>query len=360
MDIRGYFTARGLILSAKLASGKTLEITRVAAGSGHTDKPSAATALPQMQQELAVNTPTSSGSTAVIPATLVAAQARSSYSLTELGVYAKDPDEGEILYKVYQLSEAMDITAGSRTVLRFYLEETLSQDLGITVVCSPAGLLTEEAFSQVKEITLARTAPYRYVYLEASQVQAFLDALPRFLTESIFIYLSGTLEAPLMVRGFHGNGTLVLIKDPNAETCSIQQILTVSQCSVHVFLSGLTFQKAADATDACLQVSHSYDVYLTNCTFTGSGTGKGIFAEKGSMVYMDGCAFSGFSTVLQVERASLMSITADAANFHNNSCGAYVWRGGIVLLCGGTPTLLGGNYNTKAGGMIVATDGTLL
>ena len=92
MDMQGYFTAKGLALTAKLLSGATLEVTRVVAGSGYTDKPAAATALPQVQQELAVNTPTYNGSTAVIPATLVAAQARTSYTLTELGVYAKAPD----------------------------------------------------------------------------------------------------------------------------------------------------------------------------------------------------------------------------------------------------------------------------
>lgn len=358
MDMQGYYTTKGLALSAKLLAGAKLTISRVVAGSGQTRTTAAALSSPC--QTLAVNSPSHHENTAVIPATLVAANASEDYTLTELGVYAQDPDKGEILYKVYQLSEAMDITAGSRTVLRFYLEETLSQDLGITVVCSPAGLVTEEAFSQVKEMALAKTAPYRYVYLESSQVQAFLDALPRFLTENIFIYMSGTLEEPLMVRGFHGNGEIMLAKDSNAESCIIQKILTISQCAVHILLSGLTFQKEADATDACVQVSHSHDVYLTGCTFTGSSTGIGVLAEKGSMVYMDGCAFSGFSTVLQVQRSSLTSITADAANFHDNNCGAYVWRGGIVLLCGSTPSLLGSNFNSKAGGMIVATDGTLL
>ena len=75
MDIQGYFTAKGLALSAKLLSGATLHVTRVAAGSGNTAKPASAAVLPQIRQTLAVNTPSHRGNTAVIPATLVAALA---------------------------------------------------------------------------------------------------------------------------------------------------------------------------------------------------------------------------------------------------------------------------------------------
>lgn len=360
MDMQGYFTAKGLALSAKLLSGATLEVTRVTAGSGHTDKPTTATTLPQIQQELAVNTPTYNGSTAVIPATLVAAQARTSYTLTELGVYAKDPDEGEILYKIYQLSDGVDIAAGSRAVLRFYLEETVSQDLNMTAVCSPAGLITEESFLPVRDLVLAKETPTRKCYLDVSQLQAFLDSLPRLLTEYIYIYLSGTLDEPLSLIGFHGSGGIMLIKDTSAETCVFQRQITVGYCSVFIMMQNLTLQKTDDTDDAAVRIIHGRDVYLSGCTLSGNGVGNGVQVEMASTVYLEGSSLSGFAWVAQVLYSSLLSINGNADGFQNNTHGAYVWHGGIVLLGGGTPELLGGNYHSKSGGLIVNTDGTLL
>lgn len=360
MEIQGFFTAKGLALSAKLLSGETLEVTRVTAGSGHTDKPTTATTLPQIQQDLAVNTPTYNGSTAVIPATLVAAQARTSYTLTELGVYAKDPDEGEILYKVYQLSDEVDITAGSREVLRFYLEETVSQDLNMTAVCSPAGLITEESFLPVRDLVLAKQTPTRKCYLDVSQLQAFLDSLPRLLTEYIYIYLSGTLDEPLRLIGFHGSGGIMLIKDTSAETCVFQRQITVGYCSVFIMMQNLTLQKTDDTDDAAVRIIHGRDVYLSGCTLSGNGVGNGVQVEMASTVYLEGSALSDFASAVQVTYSSLLSVNGESGGFHDNTCGVHVWHGGIVLLGGGAPKLLGGSYNSKVGGMIVNADGTLL
>lgn len=141
MEIHGFFTEKGLALSAKLLTGVGLTITRVEAGGGQT----AATSLnlAQARQVLAAGVPTRKGNSVVLPVTLAAALAGEDYSLTELGVYAQDPDEGEILYKVYRLKGPVTITAGSPAVLRFYLQETVSEGLEVTVACSPAGLITQ-------------------------------------------------------------------------------------------------------------------------------------------------------------------------------------------------------------------------
>ena len=201
MDMQGYFTTKGLALSAKLAAGSVLTISRVVAGSGKTQ--TTAAALPGPCQTLAVNSPTQSGNTATIPATLAAASASGSYTLTELGVYANDPDEGEILYKISKLSNPVIITAGSQTVLRFYLEETVSEDLNVAVSCSPAGLITEEKFSHVRDKVMATnrmTAVTRT--LATGELQAFLDSLPRLLTGNVTVNVSGTLTEALSLHNF--------------------------------------------------------------------------------------------------------------------------------------------------------------
>lgn len=359
MDIQGYFTAKGLALSAKLLSGETLKVTRVAAGSGHTDKPAAATALPQTQQELAVNTPTHSGSTAVIPATLVAAQARTSYTLTELGVYAKDPDEGEILYKIYQLSDAVDIVAGSRTVLRFYLEETVSQDLNVTVVCSPAGLVTEEDFLPVRERAMAVEAAAKTYTMDIGNVQAFLDGLPRLLTEDIALYVSGTLTDKLTISGFSGCGAL-RIQATEAGSCTLSG-LQLKNCAVPVRLMFLTFTDQADSTGNCVGVENSPFVRLESCVLSGNGADTALQAGENSVVSVDSCSVSGFNTaVLACRGASICVNCANAGDFSGNLYGAYVWYGGTVLLGGASPELLGGTSHRHAGGIIAKVDGTLI
>ena len=44
----------------------------------------------------------------------------------------------------------------------------------------------------------------------------------------------------------------------------------------------------------------------------------------------------------------------------DNRYGAYVWHGGIVLLGGATPALLGAGSHCHAGGIIAKVDGTLI
>ena len=141
MNIQGTYTNKGLALTAKTAAGACLRVTRVVGGSGHTPDIPKAAALPEIRQTLTVGEARCAGDTAVLPVTLAAAGLGAAYTLTELGVYAEDPDEGEILYCVYRLDEPVTIQAGSDTVLRFYLRQTVSEDGGAAVLSSPTARL---------------------------------------------------------------------------------------------------------------------------------------------------------------------------------------------------------------------------
>lgn len=155
MNIQGKYTNKGLALTAKTAAGACLRVTRVVGGSGHTTDVPNAVQLPEIRQTLAVGEARCTGNTAVLPVTLAAMALEDSYTLTELGIYAEDPDEGEILYCVYRLDEPTTIQAGSDTVLRFYLRQTVSADGGAAVLCSPAGLITESDCGPVRRKVLA-------------------------------------------------------------------------------------------------------------------------------------------------------------------------------------------------------------
>lgn len=358
--MQGYFTTKGLALSAKLLTGDTLSISRVVAGSGQTQTTAAALSGPC--QTLAVNAPTHSGDTATIPATLAAASASGSYTLTELGVYANDPDEGEILYKIYKLSKPVSITAGSSMVLRFYLEETVSQDLDVEVTCSPAGLITEEVFSPVEQMVQSKKASGRRVYLDAADLQAYLDGLPRMMTEYLTITLTGTTDSPIKLTGFYGSGAIVLEAE-NLGDCIIRNQVVAERCSIHLWLRKLQLEAPADlAEEPALALFRQCGyVRALDCQLTGNDVCRGIRGEGGSHVFVETCTASHFKNMLVANYSSVVTVKCAASeDFHDNDLGIYVWNGGIVLLAGYSSETLGGTYNMKSGGLIAKAAGTVL
>lgn len=223
MNMQGYFTNQGLELAAKLSTGTALTITGVVAGSGITPADASGLALPC--QTLAVGTPAHSGNTATLPVTLAAAQAGGGYTLRELGVYAQDQEKGEILYKVYRLDTPVEITAGSRMVLRFYLEETVSGDMGVSVACSPAGLLTEADLAAAFRKKMTEESVSLHVAKTGSDetgngsetnpfltIQRAIDSLPKYLGgEAEITVHAGVYDEDVTLYGFSGSGPLKVV-----------------------------------------------------------------------------------------------------------------------------------------------------
>jgi len=365
MELQGYFTNKGLALAAKLASGATLKITRVTAGAGKTGNPAAAAALPLPKQQLAVNPPLRRGNTAVLPVTLTAALASSAYDLTELGVYAMDPNEGEILYKLYKLPEAMKVDPTSCLVLRFYLEETVSQDLGVTVVCSPAGLITEADFAPIRNKVELTEVPSRHVPLAASELQSYINAMPRLLTEHLYLEPAGKLDTAVEVSNFYGPGGLTIVGNRGF---SMRNALHIQNCSLPVMVHTIEFQERADMSSPIMvYAERSGQVRIYNCGFTGLGAesvARAAAAQMISAIQMTRVRISGFYNAVMSDCGSILSFgTSEGENisaFSGNAVGAYAWGGGMVLLGAGIPDLLGGNAHQKLGGIIAKADGTLL
>lgn len=363
MELRGYFTSKGIALSAKLLTGKTLEITRVAAGNGWTQEN--ASALSQQKQELAVSPPSRQDVTVSIPAVLVAAQAPAEYSLTELGIYARDPEEGEILYKIYRLEEPVRITPTSRMVLRFYLEETVSQEVGVSVTCSPAGLVTEKDFAPVRERVLTNEPVLQTVSVKAEDLQAYVNGLPRFLTKHINICVSGELESTLWINNFFGSGSLSIYSE-ETDRAVFRRPVNIRQCGMPVSFGNLHFiePEGLGNYEAMLSATYSGYIYVKNCEFSGLANGRGTAIEAGNGSVMDvvGLKASNHAAVAIAESGAVMTVSCAAGeDVHDNVRGAFTYCGGVILLVGdATPATLGGAFNSKSGGIIAAANGTLL
>lgn len=358
MDIQGYFTTKGLLLAAKLAAGSTLKITRVCAGAAETAMN--ASALSQIRQTLSVGAARRDGDTAVLPVTLTAGLTGSAYTLRELGVYAQDPDEGEILYKVYRLSEPVAVNPSSRLVLRFYLEETVSQDLNVTVVRASAGLLTEADLEPVKNRLEAVHVPSRTVEVAAADLRQYIASLPRLLTENLTITVLGGTCSPdgVYICNFYGPGRLTVRVAGGAEvTCPL--VMKIEYCTVPITVERFRFEGPSEA-GAYVQVI-GCNAYIKGIIIDGANKnheGGGVAAIKGGYIFLERCEIKNtlYALVAQ-EGARLVAYSITASG---NTYGVASSGGAIVSLAGNTQELVGGNSHGHWGGAIFNKNGELI
>ena len=361
MNIQGTYTNKGLALAAKTAVGACLRVTRVVGGSGHTtDIPNAA-ALPGIQQTLAVGEARCAGSTAVLPVTLAAVGLEPSYTLTELGIYVEDPDEGEILYCIYRLDEPVTIQAGSDTVLRFYLRQTVSEDGGAQVLCSPAGLITENDCAPVRRMVLTVGASDRTVTVPMEELADYISQLPRLLTENLTINVSGEWTCNILIFGFYGCGTLTI---QGEGTAIIHGGIRICSCGCKVMLKNLTVkatEEMAGKPGHLLYCETVVSVWVTGCIMEGKGKVTGIRTIEGALVNVISCSVTGCTYALETTTSSIASfVYTTGAGYANNITGVSAYNGGIAILGYGIPELLGGSSNRKDGGVIFRQNGTLL
>lgn len=362
MNIQGTYTNKGLALTAKTAAGACLRVTRVVGGSGHTPDISNAAQLPEIRQTLAVGEARCTGDTAVLPVTLAAVELEDSYTLTELGIYAEDPDEGEILYCVYRLDEPTTIQAGSDTVLRFYLRQTVSEDGGAAVLCSPAGLITESDCAPVRKKVLATDAPYRYVSIAAAELQSYINALPRLLTERHVITLSGTHSDIVSVNGFYGCGSLTFRANDLGD-CVFTKEIEVTNCSIPVKMEKLKWEldDTASPNRYCIYCLQSA-VYAERCSFNGRAKdGRGVGSYYLSFVLLANCAFHDLGSAVVTSWGGYAGVYGDnPEEYGDNYAGVNQIRGGLILLGERVPDTLGGMYNLKNGMSAIIKDGKLI
>lgn len=144
-------TDKGKALQAKLLSGQTLKIKRVTTGARKVP-------IVDLRQQIDVTEggyditlqPTrTDGEKMIIPVLLENKELKESYELWQVGFYAKDPDEGEILFCLAQAVQAKNIPSeeespGFSITWDFYFD--ISNTVPFEVVLNSAGLVNIEAY----------------------------------------------------------------------------------------------------------------------------------------------------------------------------------------------------------------------
>ena len=220
---------------------------------------------------------------------------------------------------------------------------------------NPVGTaLSNKAAKSVQDTVEMAAVSTRTVEVAAAELPNYINSLPRLLTEELTItVLGGAAAKTITLRYFYGAGTLTIKAAEGAQV----QIGRINAYYNHAMLNlnGLKLQKA---NEVLLDVYQS-DLRLTNCSFLGSG-GKpaGITAYAMSRISAKTCTFQNLSTAVLAGETSIAAVTNCAGA--GNNIGVNAWNGGIIMLSGSTPDLVGGAANTKAGGIIVNKNDELI
>lgn len=150
------FTQKGLALLSKLTSGNTLSLTRVAAGSGFVEPTMLPyqTAVTDEKQDLSFATQSyPEAGMCSVPVRLDNETLKAGYQANQVGIYAFDPDDGEILYLIAQATDIDGKPAGPHIPAgtempgysaewTFYIE--YGQADGVTVTIDPSSTVTQD------------------------------------------------------------------------------------------------------------------------------------------------------------------------------------------------------------------------
>ena len=193
------YTTLGLNLMAKLQTGATLEITRAVGGDGYTSA-DARTALTEVtaRQTLTLSNAVYKGSgQALLPVTLYNRGLTAGYPLRQIGVYATDPDDGEMLMLVAQSEQPDTIPSAEDSpdfVVNFSFHVALGNAGRINVSYSLTDMATKADYvAYVEQIEGRLGQPSGIATLDSSgklaqmPTAADVGAVPSMLTDIIYV-----------------------------------------------------------------------------------------------------------------------------------------------------------------------------
>lgn len=149
-------TNKGIALMAKTLTGNAVHITRAAIGSGKVAAASlvSLTGLISEVMNVTINPLIPENQIVTIPVVLNNDRVNVAFDLWQVGLYANDPDEGEILFFVAQSETAFHVPTAVENAgytMEWHFALALSNDLQINATVNPAGYIT------------VATADYRYL-----------------------------------------------------------------------------------------------------------------------------------------------------------------------------------------------------
>lgn len=206
----------------------------------------------------------------------------------------------------------------------------------------------------------AVSVPGRTVEIELSALQSYLDSLPKLLTEDLTIKVTGSWTGNITVYGFYGSGSLTI---SGKDGCTLTGNMTINRCSSSMQLFDMAFQAPATGLyqNSLLYAMINRHLWMQNCSFVGNGACAGVEGYISSSICVVDCPISDCNIAVEsCANGRVVVFNNSAVTYANNTYGASVYRGGIILLGENTPDTLGAAANAHNGGIIAKANGTLI
>lgn len=149
-------TEKGIALQNKMFDGQTLKITGAKAGAGEVPPVNLRqqTQITDERQEITLQPVRTEDGKAVIPVLLENTEVKEGYELHQIGFYAEDPDEGEILYCIAQTTEGKKIPSAAESpgfsiTWNFCFQN--SDTAPFEVILDSAGLVGVEQYKKLSD-----------------------------------------------------------------------------------------------------------------------------------------------------------------------------------------------------------------
>lgn len=211
-------TNKGLALQAKLIAGTTLNITRAVTGSGYVTPG-------LLQQQTAVTSPQQTMSfrtitypeigEACVPVYIENDGLATGYTAMQVGIYATDPDEGEILFFIAQAQSGTGTVVPSETESpgysaewNFYFQYGQADDVNVTV--DPSNTVSHAEFeAHVNDKDNPHDVTRAQLGLGVTAVTTAGTDLDTYTSRGIFTFASA--YAPINAPTGNANGWLFVI-----------------------------------------------------------------------------------------------------------------------------------------------------
>lgn len=290
------------------------------------------------------------------------------FTWSETGLFAQDPDVGEILYAYGNSgsSGGAPIPAGSAQYreIEFGVQLVFDVSANVTASISQSLIYATRADLQTKADLTDGQVPYAQtphliknatLYVDAAlgsdanpgtqeapfkTIQAAVNSLPRDLgTSSVNIYVAdGSYQEDVFINGFTGGTGYrpFVLKSASGSNTGVEiQSVSINNCSTTVRMQDLSFIGGLQETTSTVGIS-SARVELVNLMVKKAGnktTGISVGANGFSQANISGCVVDGYDEGISSIRASVASVVATtvkncAAGLKCYSSGGYA---GIIM-----------------------------
>lgn len=210
-------TKKGLQLIAKLvASGTALTFTRVSVGTGSVPAgydPGNMTDLNNYKMDGSISSCSFLGDEASIIMQISSLGVETGFTITETGLFATDPDEGEILYSYLDLSKDPQYVYEENSAISKFVEMTLVVKVGtverVTAQLNPHSLLTRDGDISDTSINELEPIDTKYPIPAAGETtKVFMGKVKKYIEDTKPLDANMTIYVATTGNNTTGDGTL--------------------------------------------------------------------------------------------------------------------------------------------------------